>query len=431
MRRVLLVILALLPVLPAKAQVLNYQDVFESPTLTGDWGGVRGSLEQRGIQLGGDEIIETLGNTSGGRRQGAETEGRLELFANVDLERLVGWQGALLHANAYQIHGEGLSSHELGNLLTVSNIEAQPATRLFRLWIQQSLLEDRLSVRIGQIAADDEFFVSQYATLFLNATFGWPAILGINLPDGGPAYPAARPGLRARYAMSPQLAVTAAMFSGDPRVDETGLDLRFGDGVFVLGELAYTGKLFALPNSMKLGAWVHSARFADQRLDDMRRSLADPLSSGVPLDHPGDYGGYLVMDQLLWRNSGTSDTGLGGFLRIGANPADRNLIGLHMDAGLTYGGAFGRDNDTIGIGASYEDVSDQARALADDRRRFSGLPSPAADFETAVELSYQTQLASWWIVQPDLQWIIHPGARLAPPEKPDALVLGLRMAVAL
>ena len=59
------------------------------------------------------------------------------------------------HANAYQIHGQGLTARDLDNLVTASNIEAEPSTRLFSLWLQQSFLDDALSVRAGQIAADE------------------------------------------------------------------------------------------------------------------------------------------------------------------------------------------------------------------------------------------------------------------------------------
>ena len=150
-------------------------------------------------------------------RQGAVGEGRLELFANVDLAKALGLSGLIFHANAYQIHGEGLTSHYLGNLITVSNIEAPPSTRLFDLWLQQSLFDDTVSLRVGQIAADDEFFVSQYAPLFISSTFGWPAIMGINLPSGGPAYPVARPGARARVALSSDVSLQAACSAATAR----------------------------------------------------------------------------------------------------------------------------------------------------------------------------------------------------------------------
>jgi len=422
--------------LPAQAQVLNF-DIFQVPSLTGDWGGTRSRLENDGVQLGGDEILEALGNPNSGRKQGALIEGRFELFANIDLQKTLGWNGAIFRANAYQIHGQGLSSHDLGNLLTVSNIEARPATSLFALWVQQSLFDDTVSLRIGQIAADDEFFVSQYAPLFINSTFGWPAILGINLPDGGPAYPQARPGARARIALSPRLVLSAAIFSGDPRSDQTGFNFQLNGDVFAISELAYSMTMFELPGTMKLGSWIHSGRFSDQRYDAAHISLADPASTGLAASHRGDYGGYFVLDQLLWRKEGTSDAGLGGFIRLGGNPSDRNLIEFHADGGLTYAGPFGRDNDTIGIGMSYEQVSATRRDLSLDYRRLTGAPVARPDFESAVEISYQAQVASWWIIQPDLQWIIHPGGHVLDLSAPRAdrsgntIVLGLRTAVAL
>jgi len=61
------------------------------------------------------------GETNTGKTQALNT--------GTDLDKALGWQGAIFHANAYQIHGEGLSAHNLDNLLTVSNIEARPATK--------------------------------------------------------------------------------------------------------------------------------------------------------------------------------------------------------------------------------------------------------------------------------------------------------------
>src|SRR5579862_365385 len=155
--------------------------LFDQETLTGDWLGYRKRWEDSGLQLGGDEIAEILADPIGGQKQRTVFEGRFELFLNLDLEKALQWSGASFHANAYQIHGRGLSQNGVGNLLTVSNIEAQRATRLFDLWLQQELLDHAVSIRVGQLAADDEFYISQYAALFINSTFGWPAILGANL----------------------------------------------------------------------------------------------------------------------------------------------------------------------------------------------------------------------------------------------------------
>jgi porin len=440
----------MLAVLPARAETDgDSNSLFHRDTLTGDWSGARKNLADAGLQFGGDEILDALANPIGGRKQGAAVEGRLEAFTNIDLGAAIGWHGALFHANAYLLHGNGLSYDDVGNLLTIGNIGATPGTRLFSAWLQQSFLDEALSIRIGQIAADDEFFVSQYASLFINSTFGWPSNLGINLPSGGPAYPLATPGVRLRYAINPAWTLSTGLFNGDPAPegpgnpqlrDAAGTSFRLNGGLFWISELAYSTSIpmhqdDELPGTYKLGGWYHDGIFADQRFDTAGRSLADPASSGLPALHRGDFGGYVIADQLLWRTEGGSDRGLGVFFRAGGNPADRNLIAFHIDGGLSYAGLLpGRENDVLGIGMSYEHVSVAQRHLAEDLRTFASVPH-LPDFESALELSYQAQVAPWWVVQPDAQLILHPGARLANLAAPssltpaNALVLGMRTAV--
>lgn len=55
------------------------------------------------------------------------------------------------------------------------------------------------------------------------------------------------------------------------------------------------------------------------------------------------------------------------FFCAGRDPSDRNLIEFHLDGGLTGTGLLpGLDNDTLGLGMSYERVSAGRRALAAD-----------------------------------------------------------------
>ena len=98
-------------------------------------------------------------------------------------------------SNAFQIHGEpGLRDRHFESLITISNIEAVPSTRLSELWLEQKLFDERFSIRFGQLTADAEFFVSDYSKMFISSD--WPTITGANLPSGGPAYPLATPGVR-------------------------------------------------------------------------------------------------------------------------------------------------------------------------------------------------------------------------------------------
>ena len=77
--------------------------------------------------------------------------------------------------------------------MPVSNLEATDATRLFELWFEQHLFDDKVAIRFGQLAADAEFIISEGGGYFLNGTWGWPSITAADLPSGGPAYPQLRP----------------------------------------------------------------------------------------------------------------------------------------------------------------------------------------------------------------------------------------------
>ena len=161
----------------------------------GDADGRRKALASRGITYGLNYVGENWqGNVSGGLSTGSIYSGRLEGVVDIDLGKLAGRQGLTFHANGFQIHGNGLSSERVGNLMTVSYLEALPTTRLSELWLEQKLLGDKVGVRFGQLAADTEFNTSSYAAQFINGTFGWPAIFfhrhaewraGLSIRDAG------------------------------------------------------------------------------------------------------------------------------------------------------------------------------------------------------------------------------------------------------
>ena len=57
----------------------------------------------------------------------------------------------------------------------------------------------------------------------------------------------------------------------------------------------------------------------------------------------------------------------------------------------------------------YTHVSSRAAQLAREMTNL-GTYTPDPTSETFVELTYQYQVASWWQVQPDFQYVFNPGA---------------------
>jgi porin len=424
--------------------------LFERDTLTGDWGGVRKQQEDAGVVFGANDIAETLSNPTGGVRQLAIYQGLLDLSLSLDLEKFANWPGATFYIDGYWISGRGLSRNAIDNLLAVSSIEALPSIRLHDLWLQKEFLDRQVSLRVGQIALDDEFYISQYSAGFVNSTFGCPDIWSTDLPGGGACYPFATPGARFRVAPTTGLTFTAAAFNGDPAppgpgdpqvINSSGTNFLIGEGGFMpIAELAYSFDEQPISSTtlsdVKLGAWYHTAGFPDLRRDNSGRSLADPNSTDIPATHGSNFGAYLVVDKMLWRRPDTATQGLAAFLRVGYAPPDRNLISLEIDAGLTFKGLLpGRELDVLGVGASYARIG-YARRLDQDELLFTGIERPVRDYEAVLEVTYEARIAPWWLLQPDLQVVFHPGGYIAAPlpapvGRPisNALVLGLRSGI--
>ena len=421
--------------------------------LLGDMAGLRPFLAQYGISLALQETSEVLGNVSGGIHKGFDYDGLTQMLLQLDTNRAFGWYGGTLNVSALQIHGRNLSADNLGTLQTASGIEADRATRLWELWYDQKFLEeDRASIRIGEQSLDQEFMVSQNGLLFLNTMFGWPMVPSADLPGGGPAYPLSALGVRGKWRPSEPVTFLVGVFNGSPvkngvggdpqLANSSGTSFPLNGGALVIAEMQYSypalgSMIYADQNSplarvYKLGFWYDTERFNDLRFDNTGLSLADPASTGIPEQHRGNYSIYAVADQMIWQDPEELDRTLNVFCRaMGTPQADRNLIDISLNLGLTFKEPFlHRDDDTFGVGMGFAHVSRRAAGLDSDAAAFTGTFNPARISETFIEVTYQYQVAPWLMLQPDFQYVFNPGGGIAnasgTAKVGDEAVLGVR-----
>lgn len=401
--------------------------LWDRAALFGDMGGMRTLLGNHGVAFSLQETSELFGNFSGGTKRGLAYDGATQAGLSVDMDKAVGLKGGQFFIDALQIHGHGITASHLSTLQSVSGVEAEPTTRLWELWYQQSF-GDAFDVKIGQQSLDQEFIVSQYANTFLNATFGWPVLAAADLPAGGPAYPLSSLGIRARYKVSDAVTVLGGVFDGNPapgigdaqKLNGSGTRFNLHNGAMFIGEVQYAiGQAPAggmpqpssvLPGTYKLGFWYDNTRFADQREGTDGLSLADPASNGQPRMRHGNFSVYAVADQMIWRPSPDSPRSVGVFARVMGAPGDRNTVDFSANAGVVLKSPFaGRDNDSVGLALGYADVGSHASAF--DRDMASGTTPgyPVRTAETVVEATYQYQVAPWWLVQADFQYFLRPG----------------------
>jgi len=189
--------------------------ILEREQLLGEWLPTNPLLTDRGLTLFGGYTAEVWGNTSGGLDTGAVYTGLLDFGAELDLEKALGWQGASMSTTWLWLSGRDASEDLVGNFLTISNIAGFNTLRMMELWFQQNLLEDALSIRVGQLTADSEFLISDHAGLFINATFGWAPLAYMNIPNGGPGYPMGAPGTRLALTPVDWLTFQSAVYQGN------------------------------------------------------------------------------------------------------------------------------------------------------------------------------------------------------------------------
>lgn len=449
-------ILAAFAALPGLA--IAQQDIFndqqeDNETMMAEWldgnyalsdfNGARTRLEDRGVEFFGGYTGEVWGNTTGGLKRGTVYTGLLDFGTNLDFEKLVGWKGASFSTTWLWLSGRDASEDLVGNFLTISNIAGFNTLRMLELWFQQNLLDDRVSIRIGQITADSEFIISDYGALFINGTFGWPAFTYTNVPEGGPGYPMGAPGVRIALNPVDWFTFQTAIFQGDVFAQDVNrhgfrwrLDRRLG--YFFISEAQirwnHSDASTGMPGQLKLGAWFDTADFPAAYGDD---------------SYWGNSGYYAVIDQQLYREpdrevpsmmttadgktvAGSksfkepvtmepSNQGLGWFGRISFAPQDRNFNGFYFDTGLVYTGLIPtRDNDQFGVAFAYAGLTNgAAQTLFDEGSREVGQ-------EMVLEVSYEAQITPWLNVQPDAQYVIRPGGT---GDLGNAFILGGRVSV--
>lgn len=428
-------------------------------SLLGDIFGLRTWAGQYGVSIGLQETSEVLGNVTGGVHTGFDYDGQTMFSIGVDTSKF-GWEGGIFNVSAFQIHGRDLSTDNLYTLQTASGIEAQDSTRLWELWFQQSFLDGKMDLKIGQLSLDQEFITSAGAGAFINTMMGWPVVPSYDLYAGGPAYPLSSLGVRLRGEPSSALTLLGGVFDDNPPGgpfdndsqtrgrEQYGAQFNLNTGALFIAEADYainqpsegqlvsaSGASHGLPGTYKLGAWFDTASFPDPRIDNSGMSLAAPGSTGIARQHQYNFSVYGVADQTVWRPDPNQPLMVNLFTRIMGAPSDRNLISFGLNAGVVVKAPLpGRDNDTFGVGYGLAKVSGSASQLDKDINFYTGAGIPVRSSESFIEVTYQYQIAPWWQAQPDFQYVFNPGAGLPNPLEPptrirNEAVLGLRTVV--
>lgn len=346
--------------------------------------------------------FDLLANLSGGRKRGIEIPSTLEIIGDVVWGDRDNGSSHHIKLNVLGTLGGHFSADHVGDIQTVSSIEAPNTAKLFEAWYQFTLPDKRASVLVGLHDLNSEFYVLERASRLLHSSFGnGPEIAQANAS----LFPTTALGAVVRIAPSERTYVAAGIYDGVPGrpSDKFGTHIRFddGDGIFAVGEVGYVDPAHAIPAKAAIGVWHTTATFED--------------TAGLIRDN--NSGAYIITEMPLTRFRADGDLGI--FFQLGITRASRNEIASYFGGGLHWAAPFaGRDEDELSVGVAHARLSNR-------HRRANGLQR---DAETAIELTYAYQVNSWLVLQPDVQLVVDSGSANG---IDDALTAGVRIVVDL
>ncbi len=359
------------------------------------------------------EVVYTVdiwGNLRGGIKRGARYLDNLDLMLTVPSESF-GVEGGTFFF--YALHNNKKTFSDIvGDLQVVSNIDNDRIWRIFEAWYEHHFWDERVSLKLGFMDLNAEFDAIDPAGLMILSSHGIGPDFSQSGQSGPSIFPLSMAGVRLQITPTDHLVLRFAAFDGAAGTDmhprRAALKLGDGEGALLVGEVDYhreAGWRFVL------GVWGYTARFPD---------IAESLDLPAGLRH-GNRGFYAFAHGPLYREGGSEDQGLQGWLRFGIADGRINQLDHYLGAGLVYTGAIaGRDSDQLGVAVA---VARNGGSF----RRFAALAgAPVTRREINVETTYRIEATDWLALQPDFQWIVHPGTD---PSLRNAFVAGLRIEI--
>jgi porin len=390
-------------------------DLWSRRYLTGDWGGWRTKLADRGVTLNVDMVQAYRGIVDGGRDENDAYGGSADYELRVETERLGLWPGGFLSVFGESRFGKSVNL-DAGVLLAPDTDGLLPLPEDITTLTQVSFIQflaPWVAVVGGKICTIDgdanAFAGARGNSQFSNLAFVFNPVMLRTAP-----YSALGGGLT--FVLPNGLGtygITVLDALGQP--DKAGFDDAFDEGAVIAQEARIAYAPFELPGHFLVGGTFSTRDFAlldpEPRLN--LRALVGNGDDLFQIERSGDsWGFYLNFDQYLFVEADDPTQGVGLFFRFGQGDERNNPIERFYSFG--FGGAGivpTRDRDTFGVGYYMLDVSDQLAPLL--ARHVNG--------GQGFEMFYNVEVLPWLHVTPDLQ-VVEPSLKRVD----TAVIVGLR-----
>lgn len=417
----------LIPVAGALAEDGNVGDEVPLPTgkttttqggwlagdyLTGDWGGKRTELADKGYTFFAYLNGIVAGNVSGGIDSGTALATDLYAGMTIDLQKAMGWTGWTFSLSGIDRAGSSIDDN-VGSIYSVMQLVGGQTYFLYNVSLEKTWDDGKYALKFGRITATDDFAGSPFYGYYLNNSIDGQ-IRAVLFDGVMTSYPFAVWGARFQYTHNDSFRAKLGIYQltqnmWDPDYHGTDFAIRSSDGVSVMGQLEWTWKTRTGPGHFNLGMNAVSYPMPDFNSN----STTNPF-----------FRYYAQADQQVTAATEGSDRGLYLFGTLAYTDQQQPaLVPFQASLGAQYVGPFAsRGTDRLIFGTTYGQLGDDYAA----QQQALGKGDP--DYEWIFELGYRLQLTKFAYIQPDIQYVVQPGGT---GDIPDATVLGMQFGVSL
>ena len=400
-------------------------DFDASKYITGDWGGTRADLANKGIEFKLGYFNQTAHNFSGGDSHHTVYADQLFVGSYIDLQKLWGWQGAEFRIEITNRNGKLINDKSnIPYLLESQQINGRgTVTRLTQFSLSQKLFGDHLKIKGGRIYPSADFFSLSCNFQHLQFCSGGSSNY---ISTNWYGDPLSALGLQATFTPDNTWFFKVGSYDTNPQNLSKNQGLKLGtsgnqSNTLLVGEVEYKPDFGGgIDGDYKIGA-IRNSTNRPENVNELGYPTGLPVSDTLnmgpdlaPASHilNTGHGYYFNFEQQV-----TSD-GSGHGLRLFTSlilPEDKvSQLSQVFAIGAFYVGPFAsRPDDRIGLAFGRNKVSSQ---LTDAQRRYYGQFPPAQNktigvqrYEYPIELNYNIAVANGIQIMPSLQYIRHPG----------------------
>lgn len=406
--------------------------------MTGDWGGLRKELYDKGYDFSLEYVGEMGANVKGGydTDKTARYSDQFALGVNVDLQKAFGWNDAEFKLAITERSGKNISNDRLGDprvgtLSSSQEVWGRGQTwRLTQMWVKQKYFDGKLDIKAGRMGEGEDF--GSFPCDFQNLTFcGTQAANYVNTWYN---WPISQWALRVKYNITPEFYAQIGVYEQNPSLLETGNGFKMSTsgakGTLVPVEVVWSPTVNSLPGEYRLGYYLSSPSANDLYKDV--NGQPQGLTGAAFEEHDKKTGWWVVAQQQISTFDGNSARGVSLFANATVHDKDTNFVDNFLQVGMIIKGPFAsRPKDDIGIGVSRihvnEDVRDRAKLInaangIDDYDNPGYLPIQKSEYNS--EIYYGVHVTDWLTVRPNIQFIKSPGGV---DQVDDAWVAGLKL----